>query len=165
MRALPLRNRWVQVLLAALVVGVWGAVAYRVGSALPERPFVPPQQPPHTTPVSAPTDSSSLQVPSSLALNRDPFSPQWPGAEEADLPRAEPLSAAPATSETQDPPPAPALVLTGVIGETAILEAADGTIHLSRTGDRIGEVQIRGIQVDRVELGSGPHRFTLSLDR
>ena len=163
----PKQKRTFFYMLLVLCLGIWGYALFQMGDSLygDEEGSSAPM----TTPISvrrsglAPvTTSATVRYDSSF---RDPFAP--PAAlftlatkalGEQDKP---PLGPKPPAAAPTLPP----LTLSGIVGETALLHDKAGTVHISRAGERAGDVQILEVRRDHVVIRFEGRSHTLRLTR
>ncbi len=144
--------------LLCVCLAVWGYVFVRLARGIlqGERPgeaVITAAAPiPREVPAPAPDPDRAFD-----AGFRNPFA--WPDA----------LFAVPPASPRAPPrPPAssvPALVLAGIVGETALLQGADGSIHIARAGDDVGAARLLRVHSDHVVVRYAGRSFSLHLGR
>lgn len=150
-------------------LGIWGYVLFQMAHG-----FVAVEDK-ETLPLSLiEQDSTAIAIPLLDQQTRRAkldTSYQDPFAVPAALFRAErslPVKPSPAVPDTTRPvkvaPPPPPLTLSGIVGDTALLLEANGTTHIGRVGEAIGNVRILQIEQDRVTVQQQGRRFVLKLE-
>ena len=145
--------------LLCAVIGIWSYVIVQVARSLggPDMTVAAAPAPAPTQPIAVPTAREEAAV--YIADFRDPF--DSPLRQQAPPPTPEEPEAAP--TQPQPPNRPPPLALSGVIGDTAMLLDADGTVHFVRPGETAAGVKLLQVQPDQALLRFEGRTFTLNL--
>ena len=142
--------------LLTVVVGVWGLVIYNAARGVRAADAVvadPVSRPLVDTPLIS-TEVSLRYAPG----RRDPFLPP----PELFVP---PEPAGESSADSVAIRERPTLVLTGVVGGTALLRAEDSTVALARAGESVGALRVLSVEAESIQVEFQEERFTLVLQQ
>lgn len=138
-------------------IGVWSYVLYQVTQGVHQTYDLAEITPPVVLP--APDSTHRTVRPGPRTTYRgdfgDPFT--LPATLTAPPPAPQRRAARP------PPPKPPALRVTGIVGDTALLHDEAGASYVVRTGEWVGDVRLVHVEPNHIVIRSSGHSFTLEL--